>query len=68
MTIYRENWSMPAQDWLELMDAERVVQVTLKPISEPWHGTVSGYTNHKCRCVDCREAQAAYMRELRRKG
>lgn len=23
---------------------------------EKWHGTSGGYTNHKCRCNDCREA------------
>lgn len=26
------------------------------------HGTVSTYTNHKCRCDACREAQRLYMR------
>lgn len=34
-----------------------------KPIP---HGTLSGYTNHKCRCDDCRHAMATYNRELRR--
>jgi hypothetical protein len=24
--------------------------------SERWHGTVDGYTNHRCRCEGCREA------------
>lgn len=31
----------------------------------PAHGTVTRYTNHKCRCRKCRAAGTAYMRELR---
>lgn len=27
------------------------------------HGTIDGYTNHKCRCADCRKASADYQRE-----
>lgn len=27
-------------------------------VTEPWHGTLGGYTNHACRCDDCREAHA----------
>ena len=27
---------------------------------DSWHGTVSGYTNHGCRCDACRAAQRAY--------
>lgn len=33
---------------------------------ERWHGTPGGYTNHYCRCDECREAHAAAMRERRR--
>jgi hypothetical protein len=29
------------------------------------HGTYSGYTNHGCRCDECRQANSAYMREYR---
>ena len=29
--------------------------------SERWHGTASGYTNHKCRCVQCKAAWASYI-------
>ena len=29
------------------------------------HGTVTGYTNHKCRCDDCRGAWAAYVKTYR---
>lgn len=28
-----------------------------------WHGTVGGYTNHRCRCTDCRQAMAVYHAE-----
>ena len=31
------------------------------------HGTSGGYTNHKCRCVDCRAAWATTMREYKRR-
>jgi hypothetical protein len=30
-----------------------------------WHGTHNGYINHGCRCPQCREARATYMRERR---
>lgn len=30
------------------------------------HGTVSAYKNQKCRCVDCRAANAAYVKRARR--
>lgn len=33
--------------------------------AERWHGTGGGYSNHKCRCADCRAAHAAVMRERR---
>lgn len=26
-----------------------------------WHGTPGGYTNHDCRCADCRLAIRAYQ-------
>lgn len=29
------------------------------------HGTVSGYTNRKCRCVACRAAKAKWDRKYR---
>jgi hypothetical protein len=32
----------------------------------PQHGTVSGYTNLKCRCEPCRKAWREYMREYLR--
>jgi hypothetical protein len=28
---------------------------------DPRHGKVSSYTNHRCRCEKCREAQRQYM-------
>ena len=27
------------------------------------HGTIDGYTNHKCRCDECRKAANAYQRK-----
>jgi hypothetical protein len=37
------------------------------PKNAPHHGTVNGYTNHKCRCQPCRDAFAEYMAEYRNK-
>jgi hypothetical protein len=31
--------------------------------SEPWHGTVGGYSNHRCRCDLCRAAASEYKRQ-----
>lgn len=31
----------------------------------PYHGTVSGYVNHKCKCGRCKGAQAARVRRQR---
>jgi uncharacterized protein DUF262/uncharacterized protein DUF1524 len=33
---------------------------------ESWHGTVNGYSGHKCRCADCRAANTRYMLEYRK--
>lgn len=33
---------------------------------ELWHGTLGGYTNHRCRCDKCRAAWRAYMRKYMR--
>lgn len=30
--------------------------------AERWHGTISGYTYHKCRCDKCRQAKRIYSR------
>jgi hypothetical protein len=30
-----------------------------------FHGTIGGYTNHRCRCDDCRVANREYMRSTR---
>lgn len=73
MTERRVNWSMDASTWMELMDGDRprdlvVVAVELAPKPKPigperWHGTINGYTNHKCRCWACRECWATYHRK-----
>lgn len=34
---------------------------------EWWHGTRGGYTNHRCRCDDCKAANAAMQRDQREK-
>lgn len=34
---------------------------------DPRHGSTSTYSNYMCRCDLCRAAQAAYMRDLRRR-
>lgn len=33
--------------------------------SAPYHGTISGYVNHKCKCVRCKGAHAARVRRQR---
>lgn len=33
---------------------------------ERWHGTPGGYSNHKCRCDDCRQAAREYRRQYAR--
>lgn len=30
-----------------------------------WHGTRTGYNNHKCRCAPCKAANTDYMRQRR---
>lgn len=30
-------------------------------MSERWHGTRGGYSNHRCRCTECREAHRVAM-------
>lgn len=32
---------------------------------EKWHGTYTGYLNHKCRCRHCKAAWAEYQKEYR---
>lgn len=35
--------------------------------AQPWHGTLGGYTNHRCRCEPCRRVWAEYHRHYRAK-
>lgn len=37
-------------------------------MTERWHGTTGGYSNHKCRCDPCRLAWNAYCAERKRKA
>jgi hypothetical protein len=32
---------------------------------DPRHGTLNGYVNQRCRCVECRAAWAEYRRQQR---
>lgn len=41
--------------------------MSLASIVEPWHGTSGGYTNHACRCRDCRSAWSRTMESYRRR-
>lgn len=34
-------------------------------LNDPRHGSLNGYTNHGCRCVECVAAMSAYYRERR---
>lgn len=36
-----------------------------KTLTEPWHGTLGGYTNHDCRCEKCRDANTRYQKQRR---
>lgn len=31
----------------------------------PWHGSTTGYRNHRCRCAPCRAAQRSALAEYR---
>ena len=33
---------------------------------EKWHGTVNGYTYHKCRCYSCKESQRIAVNSWRK--
>lgn len=36
--------------------------------NDRWHGTSGGYTNHKCRCDDCRSAWNEYCSKRKKKA
>ena len=36
-------------------------------MSEKWHGTTGGYSNHRCRCDDCRQAWNKSCRERKKR-
>ena len=61
---------MPSNRECAIMDvdvllAEILTTHTITPTREPVHGTIYTYTRKKCRCDECREANAAYSREYR---
>ena len=37
----------------------------LTGMTEAWHGTTGGHSNHQCKCHACREAWNAYCRIYR---
>lgn len=39
----------------------RIKTASERTLSEPPHGTMSGYNNHGCRCSGCRSAWASYI-------
>lgn len=39
--------------------------VVSETLTERWHGTAGGYSNHGCRCQPCRDAAAAFQRKAR---
>jgi hypothetical protein len=41
----------------------RIVNRIRPDDGDPRHGTLGGYTNHHCRCVDCTEANTRYYVE-----
>jgi hypothetical protein len=45
----------------ELQDA-RVRAYEIVNENAGWHGTISGYTYHKCRCLACSKTMSAYNR------
>lgn len=45
----------------------RTISFVREGDGDPRHGSPSTYSNHMCRCELCRAAQAAYMRDLRRR-
>lgn len=54
-------------DHLQLITIQENRRLRHKPVwPAPLHGRVSTYTNHKCRCQECREAWAAYYRRRRK--
>lgn len=37
-------------------------------MADTYHGTLNGYTNHKCRCDECKNAIRQYYSEYREKN
>jgi hypothetical protein len=75
VTLSRQPW-FAWSDWGSLArnilaDTEttsiRTPRAESLPVDDPRHGTVSGYTNHGCRCDRCSQAQSDRGR-LRRRG
>lgn len=39
--------------------------MTTRTLAERWHGSIGGYSNHRCRCQPCRDANTDYQRRRR---
>lgn len=48
-------------------ERDRPLDIVRPGDGDPRHGKASTYSNWQCRCDLCRSAQAAYMRDLRRR-
>ena len=44
---------------------EGINQKTPAGAAEAWHGTAGGYTNHSCRCDDCKAAWTEQCKQAR---
>lgn len=51
----------------ELFDGSRTCRCEQHDISDYFHGTISGYTTHGCRCLDCNKVVRDYYRTAERK-
>lgn len=62
----RQGWPACGQGWLLAASEGEVSCLNCAHIlAEPWHGTLGGYRNHKCRCVPCTEANRLYQADHR---
>jgi len=49
----------------EVISFKRAERGSILTGAASWHGSTSGYVNHKCRCRPCKDAQAARIRKQR---
>ena len=51
--------------WMARQEMHVTCRQCLRSLTEPWHGTLGGYSNHKCRCVPCTTANTVYQQDWR---